>query len=84
MAVCREFDAGRIELLLPFKVSSSAFSPCPVLTLPSIFVMQLAGDVFGNNSGRGYLTLTRSTDAFLSRVMRGRAEGVGLPGQFLT
>lgn len=77
MAVCREVDTGRIELLLPFKISLAAFSPCPVLTLSSIFFMQLAGDLFGSNSGRGYLTLARSTGAFLSRVMRGRAEGSG-------
>lgn len=47
MAVCREVDTGRIELLLPVKVSFVAFSPCPVLALSSICFVQSAGDIFG-------------------------------------
>lgn len=76
MAVCLEVDTGRTELLLPFKVSFAASGPWPALTLSSIlFFMQLAGDVLGNFSGRGDLTL--ATQALLSQVMRGHAEGSG-------
>lgn len=84
MAVCREVATDPVEVLLPVKSSSAAFSPCPVLVHPSIFFMQSVGDVPGSNLGRSYLTLARSTDAFLSRAMRGHAQGVGLPGQFLS
>lgn len=66
MALCRVVDTSRIELSLPFKFSSAAFSPWPLLKLPSIFFVQSAGDGFGDNSSRGHLNLATSSDASFS------------------